>query len=300
MSSGKSILEVPYIYVSKYLCNMIKINSELPLCMLEDNLINEYDFVLFHLYISNDKYREYYLNLRESNPHRTMIFDNSAYEFFVKGEQLDLERFYKAICELKPDMYILPDVLMSMDKTIEGTCYFLDMYEEGIQSVSPNSKPMAVAQGVTEDELIQCLNFYKKMGIDRVAIPFHNKFFKDMGCDVSPEIEEAFCKFHNTTLITEDMRYAMGRVRFMRSHHGIWHLFDHIHMLGSHSVAEKMFYHDFNTMDTGYPVKCAVEGYLIGQEPHKPEVIIDEFLEKDLKENVKNMILTNILVFRGL
>lgn len=279
---------------------MIKINSELPLCMLEDNIINEYDFVLFHLYISNDKYRKYYLNMRRSNPHRTMIFDNSAYEFFVKGEQLDLERFHSAICELKPDIYILPDVLMSMDKTIEGTRHFLDIYKDNIQLISPNSKPMAVAQGVTEDELIKCLNFYKEMGIDKVAIPFHNKFFKDMGCDVSPEIEEAFCKFHNTNSITEDMRYAMGRVRFMKSHSNLFKLFTHVHILGSHSVAEKIFYHDFSTMDTGYPVKCAVEGYLIGHEPHKPEVIIDEFLENDLDDEVKSRIIINVLVFRGL
>ena len=37
---------------------MIKINSEIPLCLLnENNKLNEYDFVLFHLYKTNEKYR---------------------------------------------------------------------------------------------------------------------------------------------------------------------------------------------------------------------------------------------------
>ena len=91
---------------------MIKINSELPMCMLDkNNTYNEYDFVLFHLYVSNTEYRNYYLNQRGTNPSRLMILDNSAYEFYVKGEQLDLQEFFEAICELKPDMYILPDGL---------------------------------------------------------------------------------------------------------------------------------------------------------------------------------------------
>ena len=37
---------------------MLKINCELPKCMLEDNNeLNEYDFVLFHLYIKDAEYR---------------------------------------------------------------------------------------------------------------------------------------------------------------------------------------------------------------------------------------------------
>ena len=58
---------------------MIKINSEIPLCMLDNNNeLNEYDFVLFDLYKTNQKYREYFLNQRKEYPERLMIFDNSA------------------------------------------------------------------------------------------------------------------------------------------------------------------------------------------------------------------------------
>jgi hypothetical protein len=53
-------------------------------------------------------------------------------------------------------------------------------------------------------------------------------------------------------------------------------------------------------MDTGYPVKCAVEGYMLGMEPHKPEVIIDEFLDKDLPTETIDLIKSNVLKFRNL
>ena len=102
----------------------MKINSELPLCMLPfNNELNEYDFVLFHLYKTNQKYKNYYLEQRRLYPDRLMIFDNSAYEFYVKGEQLNLEEYFKAIMELKPDMYILPDVLMDSQKTVDGRSF---------------------------------------------------------------------------------------------------------------------------------------------------------------------------------
>jgi hypothetical protein len=105
------------------------INSELPICMLDrNNDLNEYDFVLFHLYISNKEYREFYWKQRLSQPNRLMILDNSAYEFFIKGETLDMDTFVRVINELQPDMYILPDTLMNMDKTLKDTREFLSKY----------------------------------------------------------------------------------------------------------------------------------------------------------------------------
>ena len=66
-----------FLYIIKNTFDM-KINSELPMCLLsQNNGINEYDFVLFHLYISNKDYRNYYRNQRVLFPGRLMILDNS-------------------------------------------------------------------------------------------------------------------------------------------------------------------------------------------------------------------------------
>ena len=70
-------------------------------------------------------------------------------------------------------------------------------------------------------------------------------------------------------------------------------------MLGSHCPYEKVFYcHDINSMDTGYPVKCAMEGLRLGEESQKPSVIIDDFLNEELTENKKQLIRDNVKLFR--
>ena len=54
------------------------------------------------------------------------------------------------------------------------------------------------------------------------------------------------------------------------------------------------------TMDTGYPVKCGIQSIMLGREKIKPDVIIDEFLEDDLSEKVRECIEMNVKIFRDL
>ena len=275
---------------------MIKINSELPICMLDrNNELNEFDFILYHLYISNEEYREFCKYQRSFYPERLMILDNSAYEFFVRGETLDMDDFVRVINELKPDFYILPDTLMNMDKTLKDTKEFLNKYKIRC------SRPMAVLQGNTMNELIACMFLYKDLKIKNIAIPFHNSFYKDPYPPLWSYIR--LVDKYNTSDLTEDMKYAAGRIRFieyikMRYLHED---FDHIHILGSHCPAEKLYYKDIiqiKTMDTGYPVKCAIEGYELFKEPKKPEIIIDDFMNDELKFDCKQLIRDNVTKFR--
>ena len=271
-------------------------NSELPLCMLGQNLeLNQYDFVLYHLYISNNDYKEYYLNVRKNHPERLMILDNSAYEFFIKGETLNISAYVEVINELQPDMYILPDTLMNMNKTLSDTKDFLNNYEITC------SKPLAVVQGNTSNELTACLLLYQDIGIKNVAIPFHNSFFKEMKWNEC--IKYVIMNKYATVNLTEDMKYALGRVQWVSNNRDLLKEFKHIHLLGSHCPFEKAFYsyfnpHLINTMDTGYPVKCAIEGHELFKEPRKPNIIIDEFLDEDL--DCKDLIEKNVKIFRDL
>ena len=281
----------------------IKTNCELPLCLMEkNNELNNYDFVLFHLYISNKEYREYFLNQRVEHPDRLMILDNSAYEFYVKGETLDLNHYLKVILELKPDLYILPDVLMNKDKTLQLTKAFLIEFSDQITE----SKPLSVLQGNTPENLIECLEEYNKLNIKNIAVPFHNKFLFELGKTVDPFTKEAFDKWHGRRGITPDAQYAMGRIKFLTTLRSKLNDIDHLHILGSHDPFEKVIYNMWDwkdlviTMDTGYPVKCGIKGILLGSEESKPDVIIDEFLEEDLPQNIKECIEHNVAVFRDL
>ena len=143
-------------------------NCELPLCMLgwDNFVLNDYDFILLHMMLDHPAYQQWAYDLRLTYPKRMMILDNSAYEFFVKGETLDMDKFVEVINELKPDYYILPDVLRNKQKTLEGVETFLKKYK------TPYSKPLAVAQGNTSEELVECLIRYAELGIDYVGVPF--------------------------------------------------------------------------------------------------------------------------------
>lgn len=284
--------------------NRIQTCCELPNDLLGVNKkLNDYDFVLYHLFISNQKYHDYYLNLSH-NTSRTIIFDNSAYEFFVKGAKLDIPQFMDAIQELRPQIALLPDVLMAKEATIQGVKECLHM--------NPGSyipQWMAVVQGNSTREFLECINVYKELGIKNIAIPFHNTFLKeDLFERGEAHIENMWrLKFGR---ITEDMRYALGRIELVWEMWGYLRGFDRIHFLGSHNPYEKVFleqilgnnHFDKTTisMDTGYPTKVALEGYALFEEPSKPEVILDDFIDEEIADMDKPLIISNIQKFHDL
>lgn len=272
---------------------MVQTNCELPKSLIERNLeLNDMDLVLFHLYDSYEWYREYYKNLRKTHPNRTMILDNSEYEYFVKGLELDLNKYYKVINDLKPDYYILPDVLMDREKTLEKVDEFLKHY------IIDVSKPMGVIQGNSPKDFEMCMKDMMERGINNIAIPFHNSFFKEM--DVIDSIKNYF-KYNYQDRCEEDVKYSMGRVAWMLRYTKMLTKFDYVHVLGSHCPYEKFFYTNIATsMDTGYPVKCGIEGYRLFEEPHKPNIIIDDFLENELDESTKKLIIENIDIFKNI
>ena len=274
----------------------MKINCELPNDMLSVNAyLNEYDFVLFHLYSTDKTYREYYQSMRKYRPNRLMILDNSAYEFFVKGDELDMDGYMTAIQELQPDIFLLPDVLMNKEETILGAQKFLLCWHD-IKGCP--SQPMAVLQGNTAAELIECAKEYKEIGIDRIAIPFHNSFFTTYS-DGEDHLRNEW-RLRSGSISLDD-EYALGRVVFLRNYQHILREFQHVHLLGSHKPLEKFYEHDFEfikTMDTGYPVKCGIAGYEIGKEPQKPDVIIDDFLNEDISVETRKLISYNIQTFK--
>ena len=52
-------------------------------------------------------------------------------------------------------------------------------------------------------------------------------------------------------------------------------------------------------MDTGYPVKCAIEGIELGKEKKKPNIIIDDFLNEELSKFTKDLIEKNVNKFKN-
>lgn len=327
--------------------NTISTNCELPLCMLKEwnTTLNDMDFVLYHLFLHHkDTYGKYFLaerkkelKMRENKANfgrangrfRTMILDNSAYEFYVKGESIDFDAYMKCVQELKPDYFILPDTLMNKIKTIEDTKTFLTIdYATEIKELREkyNVQPMGVLQGNSVQEMLDCIQEYSDLGIQAIAIPFHNSFFADELGQTKhidwPDFEKNNLGLPKITQKVElindgengeptehlmerlDNNYARGRIHFIHKYrHLLNRIFKYIHLLGSHNPLEIRYYRDLkliDSFDTGYPVKLAIEKpkMVLGTEKSKPDIIIDEFFDKKLSEQQIKSIIKNIEVFK--
>lgn len=298
---------------------MIKTNSELPITLLKklNEKLNDFDLVLFHLYISEPKYKKYFDKMRENHPDRRMILDNSAYEFFIKGEELDLDKYEEAIKDLNPDYYILPDVLMDKDKTIENILKFRSTHQSSVENYfkeieEPCPQPIAVVQGNTVSDFNYCLTLLLQLGYTNIALPFHNSFFKT-DISISPTPDRVCDIFLNNgyDMNNDDVRYAYGRCEWLKWN-GPRYLFLNgkpkftmLHFLGSHCPIEKVYYNEFFngidnvSMDTGYPVKCAIEGIKLGEETSKPNTIIDDFMHNSFSKKQEKLIEDNINTFKN-
>lgn len=267
----------------------MKICCELPNCMLNNNLeLNDYDFILYHLYKENEQYREYYNKIHIKYPNRITIFDNSAYEFYIKGQTLNIEEFIECINKFKPTYFIIPDKL--------GDCNYSCKYAKAFKDIKTNSIGIPVIQGSCEEELIKCLKYYNKLGYNYIAIPFHLDLYKNIEFDYN--IKEVFLNTYKQC--NDDILYAVGRVAFVNKYKNLLDKFEKVHFLGSHCPLEKIFYKDFYSIDTSYPVKLGIKNIELFEEQSKPDIILDDFIDIKFDNNIKYIIKNNIKKFKNL
>ena len=268
----------------------MKISHESPICLLEDSLIyNDYDYILNHLLDKYPKYKKFFLKHKE----RFQILDNSSYEFFIKGEEFDIDNFKKNLIELKPNVYLIPDVLMDYEKTL---IHFDNWLKFHSSLKYCECKKMAVVQGRTIEEWLKCYFYYMENHkyFDYVGISFHYDFLKEIGKDI-------------TDIKNEDYWYAKGRkflLDFLAQSKLI--MDKPYHLLGSHIGGlefqwfQESEYKFIKTIDTGFPVKFGIKEILyedfVGVE--KPNIILDEFIDKKLSKKQIECIKNNIYLFK--
>ncbi len=123
---------------------------------------NNYHMVLAHRYLTDEKYRDFYLQARKV-PASTIILDNGACELKASIESSEL---YQAIRSLRPDYLVLPDVIDDGSSTTERSLKFLDQYSDITSELG--IKFMGVPQGLRENEWINSFDvFYTD---DRIAM----------------------------------------------------------------------------------------------------------------------------------
>lgn len=270
----------------------ILINNELPLKLLSvNNNLNDYDFILYHLFVKEPSYRRFFLNNKKLQ--RMSILDNSAYEFYKSGEKFNEAAFIKTIEELRPTYCIVPDVLMDSQKTIQ-------LFDTWSSIETGLTRKMVVPQGKSFREWLDCYTtMVQKGGFDYIGIPFHNDFFWDLGisklsvnCDLAQN---------------KDYFYAMGRIcvlRFLEEHDFIVPGMKY-HLLGSHWAPALQIINSYRkntslfkwitSIDTSYPVSKGIERRsLINSDHRKEEIGIDMFFHCPIDEEQETYIINNI------
>ena len=228
--------------------NNVKIAHESPNSIFDQiQKLTDYDYCLCHLYLENKTYRDKFLKAKLELGREVML-DTSVFEL---GQAIPEEEYISVIKQLKPDWYIIPDVLEECDETI-------DICENWLHKVAEfeDSTPVVVVQGKSYSEVVRCYKFMDTLPLHyKIAISFDYSFFESSFPMLQLDQARMVGRIDLLNKLLRD-----GVVNFEREHH----------LLGVSLPQEGMFYdwtYSFITsIDTSNPV---VAGYLgIEYEEH--------------------------------
>jgi hypothetical protein len=172
------------------------------------------------------------------------LLDNSIFEL---GKAFDKHRFWKKTKEIKPNMFIVPDVLEDMHETVQSFKDF-NNYRLDIKNTF-QTKAIGAIQGKNWQELTECYKFIAD-NADMVAISFDFSYYQITGQG---------CHYLE--------RWCSGRQRFIQDliNNGIWRWDKPHHLLGCSLAKEFRYYVDKNiynivSCDTSNPIVAAIHG----------------------------------------
>jgi hypothetical protein len=256
--------------------NKVLISHEIPKALFNSHdKVSDYPYVLGHLISLDEEYKSFYKEKLSKS--RFSIFDNSCFELGKSIPSIDL---YNLAVEFKPTHLVLPDTLHNYEETVKASIEFYSTYKQKL-FLQYNITPVAVLQGESFKELLQCFENYLASGLRFIAIPFdcirdsdwHNiryLFFKEL--QKHPRFKE--CNYH---------------------------------FLGLQNPSELLLYTEedwelVNSIDTSSPV---INGWIgneygdYGLSTPKPKLKLAENLDVELTENQVSLIFKNIKKFKS-
>jgi len=149
----------------------MKIAHEAPLSIFDRvQVLTDYDYALVHLFEENEEYYNTFVKAKKDG--REVLLDNSIFEL---GTAFESDTYADWVVKLKPDWYIVPDVLDNANATIDSFDSFMLTYPD------LPGKVIGVAQGSTYDELVACYRYMAyDSRVDKVAMSFNHPFFQDL------------------------------------------------------------------------------------------------------------------------
>ena len=228
--------------------HQIKIAHEAPLSIFNEvKKMTDYSYCLVHLMDELDEYRDKFLQIKKKGGE--IILDNSIFEL---EEAFKGEDFFKWVDRLKPEWYIIPDVLEDCHGTIKQAEEWLLEYGPKIPE---GTKSIGVVQGKTLEEVIICYQALERLGVDMLAISFDYSLYEKMFPHPNQKVSWMMGRVQLLGILRE-----MGVINADKPHH----------LLGSALPQEGLYYKEYDwiySMDTSNPVVHAIKNikYKAGQ-----------------------------------
>jgi hypothetical protein len=266
---------------------LVKVSHESPISILQTStLYNDFDYALVHLFETHPKYYQYFKHARDVY-NREVLLDNSIFEL---GHAFDGAKFLAAAIDLKPNMFIVPDVLEDSQTTINSFKSWKE--SQKIQAVKDVcvTKAIGAVQGKTWQELIDCYKFMSD-NADMIAISFDFSYYEVTG--------EGHTKLE---------KWCSGRQRFISQliEKGIWNWNKPHHLLGCSLAREFRYYinhniHSIVSCDTSNPIVAAIHGMKYDADyglPTKPSTKLADLIDHEITKDEMAIIEYNTSMFK--
>jgi len=265
----------------------MKVSHESPISILESSRgYNDFDYALVHLFEKYPTYKNFFKASREIY-NREVLLDNSIFEL---GHSFDSDKFLAEAIDLKPNMFIVPDVL---EDTVGTVTSFSNWVETGkIDQVKQHciTKAIGAVQGKTWNDLLACYMFMADSA-DMIAISFDFSYYEITG-EGKTSLE----------------RWCSGRQRFISQliEYGAWRWDKPHHLLGCSLAREFRYYVDNNihnivSCDTSNPIVAAIHNLKYDADyglPFKPSTKLADLIEYEFSVDQLETVNYNTSMFK--
>ena len=234
------------------------------------------------------EYRDWFLErYRAKRPDGEILLDNSIFEL---KEAFDSEKYAEWCEKIKPNYYIVPDVLESADDTMENFLSFTKEYK-GLPGAT-----IGAVQGKTWTDVVDCYRFMSAHA-DYIAISFDFSMYDVTGYSRLLDPEKL-------------MRQTTGRQNLIKRliDEGWWDWDKPHHLLGASLAREFKWYVDNNiynirSLDTSNPVVAGLLGFTYNGDfglNHKPSRLLADLIQDTPDDDAKEIIRYNTKMFKSI
>jgi hypothetical protein len=259
---------------------MIKVSHEVPLCLLDESLkFNDYDYCLPHLMDENEEYKQFFLKSKESGRH--IMMDNSLHELGVPYSE---DRLMYWLQVLQPQEFFVADYWEDKTQSIVSAKKWAQ-----IQYGFPKITFIAVVQGKSYAEALECYQTYKDLGYKKIAFSYGASYYNEI------------CPHPN-----KNLGKALGRIQVISQLYSdrIISSKDKLHLLGCASPFEFSWYDGIpfiESIDTSNPIMATLDGtkYKGYGLMYKPKSCMNDNFNIDKKDIDLKILNYNIEKFRS-